>query len=182
MNYGALDEGRKDELRPPADERQPGLLEAYDNNHLFLPWVYTLPLRCQGLLATGMRGGDLTVKPHDHNVLVPERQLVAFMRYCCCVPVDYRELDTPGAFFQRHPPDPKTWKASGLGHHPWHFISHLMHCFELIGYKHPHSGVRFEAMNIYCRFVASMHLNVELEQQMMDRLTDDRIAGNCVVS
>jgi hypothetical protein len=48
------------------------------------------PLRAQGTLLTGARGCDLTPKlPLDST----ERQLAGFLRYCCFVPADPREIE-----------------------------------------------------------------------------------------
>lgn len=140
-------------------------------------WVMELPLRHQGTLLTGIRGCDLTPKlPLDST----ERQLVGYLRYLVMNPADPREVGIEGAFFQDRPPH--NWKASELGHYPWHWVSHIMHCYEVCGYCHPNPICRRDALTIYERFVHSMHLNVETGGQMEGRLTEDRIATNTVVS
>ncbi len=141
-------------------------------------WVMALPLRYQGTLLTGIRGCDLTPKIPGENP--PERDLVAFLRWCVMNPADEREVDFPGAFFQSRPPT--SWKPSQFGHYPLHWFSHLMHCYEIIGYEHPTEIVRSIAYDIYARLVSSLHLNVEDHDQMHERLTEDRIANDTVVS
>jgi hypothetical protein len=140
-------------------------------------WVMELPLREQGVLLTGIRGCDLTPK---YPFSSPERVLVAFLRYCVMNPADPREVDIPGAFFQSQPPE--KGKASELGHYPQHWYSHLMHCFEVIGYRHPDDNLSFTALHIYHKLVSNMHLNPETKGQMIARLSEDRIAKNSVVS
>lgn len=182
-------------------------------------WVMELPLREQGTLLTGMRGCDLAPK-HPGSIderhgcstgeETAERQLVAFLRYCVMNPADAREVDICGAFFRSSPPE--QWKPSQFGHYPLHWYSHVMHCFEVVGYRRPHGrwpagitpeeavrydgyercpGTRFmgdsvcvrcHAAVIYGRMVSSLHLTVETEAEMIERLSEDRIAKDNVVS
>ena len=140
-------------------------------------WVMELPLREQGTLLTGTRGCDLTPKmPLDST----ERQLVAFLRWTFMVPADPRETDSePGSFHQSKAPD--NWKASELGHYPLHWVAHLMHCFEVVAWRHPNAGVRLDAYIIYEKIVESLHLVPENRNDMIDRLSEDRIAKGTVV-
>lgn len=140
-------------------------------------WVMELPLRAQGTLLTGIRGCDLTPKlPLDST----ERQLVGYLRNCVMNPADPREIGIVGAFFQPDPP--ANWKASELGHYPQHWVSHIMHCYEVIGYCHPHVEKRVHSIRIYEKIVHSFHLKPETKEEMMERLTEDRIATGTVVS
>lgn len=143
-------------------------------------WVIELPLREQGTLLTGIRGCDLTPKyPLD----APERRLVAFLRYCVMVPVDIREVDAePGCFFASQPHEISSWKASEVGHYPLHWVVHLMHCYEIVGYRHPLKGYRDVCLEVYLKLVKSLHLNPETFVQMVDRLSEDRIAKGEIVS
>lgn len=153
-------------------------------------WVMGLPLRAQGTLLTGVRGCDLAPKhlatiDDTHGCSTGEsmsdRHLVAFLRFCVLNPADPREIDSaPGSWFQSTPP-PK-WKPSEFGHYPLHWNSHVMHCFEVIGYCHPDLELRRQAREVYLRMVHSLHLNPETPEQMNERLTEDRIANGTVVS
>lgn len=141
------------------------------------PWVMELTLREQGTLLTGVRGCDLTPKlPLDST----ERKLVGFLRYCFMVQADPRECDIPGSFFCSKPPT--EWRASELGHYPQHWVSHIMHCFEVIGYRHPDTTIRLDARSVYFTIVDSMHLIPECFDEMKRRLVEDRIAKGNVVS
>lgn len=142
-------------------------------------WVTALPLRAQGTLLTGIRGCDNAPK-YLGGVQSSERQLVAFLRYCVMHPADPREVDIPGAFFQSRPP--LKWKASEFGHYPQHWHAHIMHCFEVVGYLNPDNVLRRVAFDIYCGFVGNLHLRVEMYDHMTNRLTEDRIANDTVVS
>lgn len=152
-------------------------------------WVMDLPLRAQGTLLTGVRGGDLTPKSPpciDERYGCStgggsaERHLQAFLRFCILNPVDHREVDIPGAWFQSTPPD--SWKPSQFGHYPLHWYSHLMHSFEVVAYLSPFADQRAAALNIYNRLARNFHLNPETHDQMLERLTEDRIASGEVVS
>lgn len=152
-------------------------------------WVTELPLRAQGTLLTGIRGCDLAPKnpmdcdPDDRGCSTgeqtPERQLAAYLRWCCLNTPDPREIDVPGAWFQSSPP---MFKPSQLGHYPMHWVSHIMHCYEVVAYMHPNSFVSGEALHVYHKIVRGLHLNIETKEEMMDRLTEDRVAKGMVVS
>lgn len=153
------------------------------------PWVMELPLRAQGTLLTAIRGCDLAPKvplecdPEDRGCSTgeqsPERQLAAFVRYCVLVPADPRETDHPGAWMQSKIPK---FKQSQLGHYPLHYVSHLMHAYEIIGYLHPDFAISATAMDIYGRLVRGLHLNVETIKQLLERLNEDRVEKGMIVS
>lgn len=139
-------------------------------------WVMELPLRVQGTLLTGVRGCDLTPKfPLDST----ERQLVAALRFAVMHPADPREVDVPGAFFQSTVP---IFKASALGHYPQHWVSHFLHCAEVVAYLHPESKVQREWWRVYSTLVHGLHLNIESKEAMIERLTEDRVKAGTVVS
>jgi hypothetical protein len=152
-------------------------------------WVMELPLREQGTLLTGIRSCDLSPKLPSGiderygcstGECSAERQLTAFLRYCVLICADPREVDIPGAWFQSQPPE--NWKPSQFGHYPQHWYSHLMHCFEVIGYRHPDMEIAAMSHGIYLRLVRSLHLRPELKSEMIERLSEDRIAKGNVVS
>lgn len=152
-------------------------------------WVMQLPLREQGALLVATRGCDLAPKSpgsvqerwgcstgEESN----ERKLVAFMRFCFMNPADPREVDIPGAFFRSEPPD--NWKPSEFGHYPEHWYSHLMHGFEVVGFRHPNELIQSWARNVYTRMVRNLHLNPETFEQYEARTSEDRIESGMVVS
>ena len=155
---------------------EPHRLQKYTHSVL-QDWVMDLPLREQGTVLTAVRGCDLTPKlPLD----ALERQLVGFIRFCILNPADPREVDVPGAFFQSRMP--QDWKASELGHYPLHWYSHVMHTLEVIGYRHPHPKLADTALRAYFRMATSLHLHPESKDEMIARLSEDRIATGTVVS
>lgn len=142
------------------------------------PWTHNLSLRAQGTLVAGLRGCDLTPKnPVDSTA----RQLVAYLRWLAMIPADEREVDyEPGAYMQSTPP--ADWRQSELGHLPLHYVSHLMHAYEIVAYLHPEPTHGMAAYTIYERLVDGLHLNIETRRQMTERLTEDRIVTGKVVS
>ncbi len=65
--------------------------------------------------------------------------------------------------------------------YPLHFVTHLIHSAEIIGYKHPDEQVRLLWGGFYEDVCHTIHLNPETEIQLDDRLKDNRdesIHGN----
>jgi hypothetical protein len=142
------------------------------------PWVADLPLRAQGTLLTCVRGCDLTPKyPLDSTA----RQLVGALRHAFLVPADPREVDSePGCFLISKPP--MDFKASELGHYPWHWLSHVVHAIEVIGFGHPDPDVRSTWSALYLKFCFSFHLRPETWPDWHERMTEDRFVAGTVVS
>jgi hypothetical protein len=57
---------------------------------------------------------------------------------------------------------------------PHHFQLHLMHAFQIVGYKHPVDDIRGWFNQAYVRLVHDMHLYPESEDQLDQRLNDTR--------
>jgi hypothetical protein len=55
----------------------------------------------------------------------------------------------------------------------YHYQLHMMHGFEIIGYKHPNEGIRDFWSDMYTRMVHAMHVWPETEAQMDLRLGDN---------
>lgn len=139
-------------------------------------WVMELPLREQGTLLTVIRGCDLVPKlPLDGNA----RHFTAWMRYCILNPADVREVGIKGAFMQSKIPN---FKWSEFDHLPHHWVMHALHAVEVIGFRHPWEHIRIHASVIYIKGCISMHLRMETKDDMIFRLSEDRIASGEVVS
>lgn len=145
-------------------------------------WVMELPLREQGTLLTAVRGCDDEPKLWTSRGVADSagRRLTAFIRWCFMNPADEREVGIAGAFFQNTPPDP--FKPSEFGHLPQHWYAHAMHALEVIAYRHPEAWVNQTAWKLYYAMVHNMHLRAEPQEDMIRRLSEDRIASNTVVS
>lgn len=146
-------------------------------------WVMELPLREQGTLLTAVRGCDFEAKTWTATGIAysPGRRLTAYIRWCFMVPADIREVDfEEGAFFRSTPPKP--FKPSEFGHLPEHWYAHVMHALEIIGYRHPSTQVKHDAHWYYVKMVHNLHLNPESEEQMIKRLSEDRIITGSITS
>lgn len=146
-------------------------------------WVMELPLREQGTLLTCTRGCDLEAKQWTSVGVAysPGRRLTGFIRWCFMVPADAREVGSQeGAFMMPTPPNP--FKPSEFGHLPLHWYTHAMHALEIIGHRHTVPEVAAAAYDMYLKMVHTLHLEPETKAQMIQRLSEDRIENNTVVS
>lgn len=143
------------------------------------PWVMDLPLREQGGLLTAVRGCDLTPKrPLDS----PERRIVSLIRGAFMVPADPRETDRePGTFMSLKMFKKGEFKPSSLGHYPLHWVTHVMHACETIGYRHPDYETQQQWQRIYMLFCDSLHVPYEQFDDYVRRMSEDRIAAGTVV-
>lgn len=57
---------------------------------------------------------------------------------------------------------------------PHHFQMHFLHASEILGYKHPVDEIRLFWLALYLRLVNDFHLHPETEEELDDRLGDDR--------
>lgn len=140
-------------------------------------WVSELPLRHQGVLVAAVRGCDGAFKENS------AKPIVRALRYAFMNPADEREVSMQSAFMSH---DFSQYDLSGFltnwDHFPMHFIQHLMHACQVIGYKHPELTTREMFCDAYDKIVRKLHLYSETEIDMDIRLTEDRIAnyGNAI--
>ena len=134
-------------------------------------WVMELPLREQGTLLTVIRGCDLVPK---YPINSDERVLVAFLRFMILNPADSREVESGGSFMSRTIP---VVRPQAYGHYPLHYVMHLVHAIEIVGYRHPDTEVSDRFNDYYRAFCKSFHLQPESACQMIERLSEDRIAN-----
>lgn len=146
-------------------------------NHMVKDWVSKLGLRHQGTLLTGVRGCD-TAHKHD-----PSKPVMRAIRWALFVAYDERELTEPKGFMFYEPAnftEAVRELAKNMDHYPSHFIWHMIHAIEVIGYCHPDAGVRAKFNWAYVTFVEKYHVNPETEFQMHRRLHEDRVAKGTV--
>lgn len=132
-------------------------------------WVHSLTFQQQALLMTGMRGPDGCNKHNSAKIMI------RFLRGAICKPAgnwdgqnnndfmwgDYGAFDAcMKGFFD----DPDSY--------PHHFIMHLVHCAEVIGYKHPDEEIGGYWNMFYQTACRSFHMWAESEDEMDDRLND----------
>lgn len=131
-------------------------------------WVMELGLRHQGVMLCAVRGCDTA--PKDD----PSKLLTRCLRYevlnCFCVDpakavsfieeVDIDELGERMIAFLKN-----------CDHYPQHYVSHLMHASEVIGYKKPSE----QWLWFYQKLCKGLHVNPESEEQLDRRLLADEI-------
>ena len=150
-------------------------------------WVTNLGLRHQGVLLTAIRVCDTWSKYSTEKPLIRE------IRGLVLVPFDERELLYQRGFMtgfkgfvHADGPDKRPAEVAfgellaSIDGLPVHYIMHLMHAMEIIGYCHPKDQVRDEYQRRYRRMTEKFHLNPETKEQMDARLGEDRIEKGTV--
>jgi len=132
-------------------------------------WVHTLPFQMQALLLTGTRGPDQTTKHTLAKFIIRYLRGVVIKaagKWNCSNNNDFMWgdynifFDYTKAFWDDH------------DEYPHHFIMHLVHCAEVIGYYHPTDTIRQQWRGFYLMACESMHMNPESEDQLAERLND----------
>lgn len=161
------------------------------------PWVHTISYMQQSVLLGIVRGPDNTPKYH------PVKPVLRFYRRCLLVsaldgeiltnPYDPRGGSFTGPSFEIDPgalaemaadPDGWVWELpmnklvdkfmQTTDEMPVHFLTHMMHAVEIMGYKHGNPRIRQFWKTQYERLVAAWHLFPETEEQLDRRLGDNR--------
>lgn len=152
-------------------------------------WVENLSFMQQTVLLTAVRGPDGTPK------YGPVKMLQRWYRRCVLLSaMDGKALTNPydnnggsftGPSIHKDFADAGwTWEqpmndivgeyVKSLDALPHHFQLHFIHAAEIIGYKHPDERIRNWWCKVYHRLVHDMHMHVENEQEMDERLGDNR--------
>ena len=129
-------------------------------------WVFELPFMMQALLLTAMRGPDGC--PKYNNV----KNIVRFIRGTVLKPagkiygnedgfmwIDFKTFD----HFQDH-------FFKDTDQFPMHFLMHLFHASEVIGYKHPDETIRLCWNGFYQKACEALHMVMESEEMLDYRL------------
>jgi hypothetical protein len=154
-----------------------------NNDVTFCPvmrnWTTMQPLRVQGVIVSALRGCDGA--PKDD----PSKSITSLIRRAVMNPADDRETTAAGGFFgfesTKLTNNARAFLHS-LDHYPLHYITHLMHACQIIGYEHPEACFRLFFETFYTMMVFKFHLNVESQDDMRERLCQDRIALGTVES
>lgn len=155
-------------------------------------WTHELPFMQQSVLLSAIRGCDGIPKHHK------SKALVRWYRRCVLISAfDKKILTNPcenggGSFTGpikviENPLSEELYKeeeqkllqkaaddfVDSRDELHAHYQTHMMHAFEVLGYKHPTPWVRDSWNNIYCRMANAYHLWPETEEQMDSRLGDE---------
>jgi hypothetical protein len=148
-------------------------------------WCRRLPVQQQSVLLLASRGPDGVAKVH------PCKPVVIAYRASVLVAAKYgrslgwgekadtfMSLDVFATDNRASHSALMTWseaKQQFFDHHdvlPKHYLAHLMHGVEILGYKHPDERFRSRWLSFYVELVDSLHLQPETEAQMDVRLGD----------
>ena len=162
-------------------------------------WVTDLTFMQQTVLLSAIRGCDGIAKLHN------AKPLVRWYRRCVVLSaMDGKVLTDPwspgggsftGPLFENLAPESydEYLKISvdsfvrSRDDLPLHYVTHTMHAFQIVGYKHPDPDIRKFWLGVYTRLVHAFHLWPETEEQMDKRLGDtlegwrerEDAAGSC---
>lgn len=150
-------------------------------------WVMNLPFMQQSVLIAAMRGPDGVEKLHK------SKMLCRWLRRCIVISAfDKRALNSPfdlggGSYTGPSITWPndcfESWEPlmdgvvkdylDSIDSLPHHFHLHFMHAAEILGYKHGEERIRAWWNRTYNRFAHDMHLVIENEATLDNRLNDD---------
>ena len=137
-------------------------------------WTEKLGLRHQGVLMSVIRGCDNAPKED------PCKSLARCLRF-----VLLRSFsDKPSSFIENvHDDELRRRMIAVLSSHdeyPIHYIMHLLHATEIIGYHHPDHCVSARWGWFYVNLCKCFHLNPETKGQLDERLgaCEDQFASN----
>lgn len=125
-------------------------------------WVNDLTWKQQTVLFCALRGCDTAEKGDPSKMII--RQLRGT--------VLNNAAGLNAEFMRAEPIDIRAFTKDNLDAYPLHFMLHVAHAAEIIGYKHPDNEIRAKWYEIYESIVHAFHMNVETEEQMDFRLRD----------
>lgn len=133
-------------------------------------WVVALGLRHQGTLLTGVRGCDNAPKDDPSKLFIRCYREVILNAHC-------GDSEKAATFIQKVDLDEKMRRLNAFrrncDHYPHHYLMHVVHCIEIVGYKHPDWSVRAFWHAAYMTFCVGLHMNPESEAEMDSRLNAD---------
>jgi hypothetical protein len=146
------------------------------SNSILQSWVTDLGLRHQGVLLAAVRGCD------GRDKEAPEKPLIRELRGLILIPFDERELNNPLGFMVKFPHVPAEIMFHRLCRNldplPVHYLMHLIHAVEIIGYCHPKYEIKSVYKSRYITLCNKLHINPETYRQMNLRLNEDRIESD----
>lgn len=140
-------------------------------------WCRALPIQQQSVLFLAGRGPDGIAKSH------PCKAIQVAYRACVFVAARYgrplRAGDQGDSFMSLAVlTDESLWQKAVedfFAHQdslPHHYLMHLMHGVQILGFKHPDLELRQRWHAFYLRMVSDRHLSPETKEQMDQRLGD----------
>lgn len=132
-------------------------------------WVHGLKFQQQALLLTAMRG------PDENNKFNAAKAIIRYLRGVVIKPAGDWSGFNDNDFMWGEYALFENYAETFWGDHdeyPHHFIMHLVHCAEVVGYKHPADIVAGHWMNFYLNACHAFHMNPETHREFDKRLND----------
>lgn len=135
-------------------------------------WVSDIGLRHQGVLLTAVRGCDTVAK--DDPVKTLARAYRERILNCHC-----RDSRKSASFIERLTDvrliDVMNSVIGSHDHLPHHYIMHLIHASEIIGYKDREDSQFAMWLDFYLRMCRKLHMTAETEDELDVRLNADEV-------
>jgi hypothetical protein len=134
---------------------------------VLMDWVTELPFMQQALLLLALRGPDGIEK---YNTA---KNIIRYMRSTVLKPAGEYDGNQDGFMW-------KDWTNFfeygnsffyNTDQYPMHFLMHMIHAAEVIGYNHPDPGMRMYWEWFYFKACESYHMNPETKDQLNKRLS-----------
>lgn len=142
----------------------------YKTESVLHEWVHGLTFQMQALLLTAMRG------PDENNKYNAAKAIIRYLRGVVIKPAgDWNGKNNNDFMWGEYGHKfadlcEKFWEDHD--EYPHHFIMHLVHCAEVVGYKHPNGVIREQWDRFYLDACNAFHMNPEKEEEMDKRLND----------
>lgn len=161
------------------DSLQQGIIaavtEAVDHHRgadsgILQEWVAGLGLRHQGVLLSAVRGCDTAAK-QDPSKLLARCLRAAILRAHC------GDAARAKTFIEQVGGDELWLRMAAFlrsaDQYPHHYVMHLVHAAEVVGYKHPDEDVAFYWRTFYFAACRGLHVTPETEAELDARLDAD---------
>lgn len=148
------------------------MIDKREQRGILQDWVTQLGLRHQGVLLTAIRGCDTAPKEDVSKDLSRAIRGLILLTHCAdpkqsssfIEDCDSTELETRYNAFMRN-----------CDQYPHHFVMHIVHATQVIGYCHASPVFRGVCELAYARFCSRLHVRPETEAAMNERLNQDEI-------
>ncbi len=157
----AWDKVERDPIAPAGHE--PGPIQS-----VLQEWVMRLPLRLQGVLVSAIRGCD-TVARHDHSKVLARVYRAEILNAHGMDPKKSKSF----ILWAEIPETLEMMKKflNDCDHLPSHYVMHLLHAAEILGYTHHNMERRDMWASFYRTACNKYHLRPETYAEMLARLT-----------
>ncbi len=140
-------------------------------------WCTMLPLQQQSVLFLASRGPDGVAKVHPCKPVIIAYRATVFLAAKYGRSLNWGERADTFMSLDLFADKSRWMSAVGLffDHQdslPKHYVLHLMHGAQILGYKHPDERFRERWLGFYLQLVEAFHLHPETEAEMDKRLGD----------